>query len=288
MFSGISFCNKVCRTNGVKIFMGLIGLTVPTLTNFQISLFVLTGLSHSKVVLIGLTPDGIKYLMEHQMIEGIEDCMDVTPEQQEAIFQGLRSNTSLRELDISFTLSPVNMSALSASLTINNTLQSLRLRCCLDDHAIELLSALRVNRSLHTLELSCTVTDTGAQHLATMLTANTTLKELDLSSLTISDTGILHLSEALKHNSSVKKLSFRYNKHITNTGAVALSKMLLVNKSLKNLTLYGTSVGEEGAAALMESLLHNQVLTRLVLPRKLRTYCKQHKLYARVKDKINL
>ena len=111
--------------------------------------------SHSEVTLTGLTPDGIKYLIEHQMIQGIERFMCETPEQLEAISQQTRSNISLRELVIFFTPSPVNMSTLSASLTVNNTPQSLRLQCDLDDHAIELLSAaLRVNRSLH--RLACT------------------------------------------------------------------------------------------------------------------------------------
>ena len=221
------------------------------------------------------------------MIEDIEDCWNVTPEQLEGIFQGLRRNTTLRELSVPFTPSLVHMSTLSASLTVNNTLQVLELRHYLDDHAMELLSAaLRVNKSVHRLALGCT--DTGAQYLATMLTANTTLQTLELSFSLISDTGILHLSEALKHNNSLTDLELRYNEHITNTGAVALSKMLLVNKSLKSLDLWGTSVGEEGAAALMESLLHNQVLTVLNLPTELKTYCEQHVLYARVKDRVGL
>ena len=220
------------------------------------------------------------------MIQGIMHVVGETPEQLEAIFQGLK-RTSLRELEVPSTSSPVNMSTLSDLLTANNTLQVLVLRHDLDDRAMELLSAaLRVNRSLHRLRLRCIVTDTGAQHLATMLTANTTLQKLELSFSSISDIEIHHLSEALKHNSSLEDLDLHYNKCITNTGAVTLSEMLLVNKSLKSLNLYETSVGEEGAAALMESLLHNQVLLRLRLPRELKTYYEQHVLYARVKDRI--
>ena len=182
-------------------------------------------------MLTGLTPDGIKYLMEHQMIEGIEYFVDETPEQQEAIFQGLRRNISLRELDVPFTPSPVNMSALSVSLTINNTLQDLKLQHVLDDHAMKLLSsALQVNRSLHRLTLGCT--DTGAQHLSTMLTANTTLRTLDLSSSKISDTGILHISEALKHNNSLTDLYLSNSKHITNTGSTQW-KTIHSNDSIK-------------------------------------------------------
>ena len=217
------------------------------------------------------------------MVEDIEHREMNTP-QLKAMFQGLKRNTSLRTLGVHFTS---NISTLCASLSVNNTLQHLYLHCDLDDYAMELLSAaLSINKSLHRLTLNG-FTGTGAQHLATMLTANTTLQELDLSSAEISDTGILHLSEALKHNHSLTDLDICDSEHITNTGAVALSKMLLVNKSLESLDLSFTSVGEEGAAALMESLLHNQVLTRLRLPYELRrTYCEQHALYDHVQNRL--
>ena len=214
------------------------------------------------------------------MIQGIEYLEMVTPAQLEAIFQGLKRNTTLRTLEVPSTS---NISTLCDSLTVNNTLQDLQLRR-VDDDAMELLSvALSINRSLHKLTLrGCT--DTGAKHLATMLKENTTLQDLSFSN--ISDSGVLRLSEALKHNNSLTDLNLRYSKQITNTGAVTLSKMLLVNKSLKTLNLFGTSVDKEGAAALMKSLLHNQVLTWLGLPNKLGTYIKQHALYARVQHKM--
>ena len=64
------------------------------------------------------------------MIQGIEN-MILTREQEEAICQGLKRNTTLRTLR----LSHVNMSALSASLTVNNTLQDLELTWTfLNDH----------------------------------------------------------------------------------------------------------------------------------------------------------
>ena len=209
----------------------------------------------------GLTPDGFKYLMKHQLVRSIGlKNSPAAPYQVEAIFQGLRTNTSFVRLNVPPTSSPVNVSTLSASLTVNNTLRDLEFSSFLDDHAMELLSAaLRVNRSLHRLTLRHTVTDTGAQYLATMLTANTTLQELELFSSLISDAGILHLSEALKHNSSLTVLRLCNSKHITNTGAVALSKMLLVNKSLRILDLYGTSIEEKGTVALIESLLHKSI-----------------------------
>ena len=272
--------------------------------------------------------------MEHQGVENIEFRWGIaTPEQVEAIFQGLRNNTSLHELHFPCIQPPVDMSILSASLAVNNTLRDLTLSYDLDDHAMEqLLAGLQANRSVTRLTLQCRITDTraqylatmlavnrtiqelnlsstysgdhameklsaglqangsvtklklritdtGVQHFATMLTVNTTLQELDLSQSSITDNVVSHLSRALQHNSSVTHLMLSCNKSITNTGAVALGEMLRVNKSLRELNLRGTSVGEEGATALIEGLQHNQVLK---LPRRLK---KNRKLYGSVKRK---
>ena len=116
----------------------------------------LTVIRHSEVALTGVTPDSLRYMMEHQGVEKINFRMsDATTEQVEAIFQGLRYSTTLHELDVPRTQPPVDMSMLSASLTVNNTLQDLTLSCDLDDHAMEQLSAgLRANGSVTTLTLS--------------------------------------------------------------------------------------------------------------------------------------
>ena len=273
--------------------------------------------------------------MEQQGVESIEFRWDdATTEQVEAIFQGLRNNTSLCRLHVPRIHPPVDMSILLALLTVNNTLQELTLGDDdLDDHVMEQLSVgLQANRSVTRLTLQCHITDTGAQHLATMLAVNrtiqelnlsstysgdhameklstglrangsvtklklritdtgahhfatmlavnNTLQELDLSQASITDNGVSHLSRALQHNSSVTHLNLSCNMAITNTGAVALGEMLRVNKSLRELNLRGTSVGEEGATALMEGLQHNQVLK---IPRRLK---KNRKLYGSVKRK---
>ena len=308
------------------------------------SVLSITGLRHIPVILRGVTPDSFRYMMEHQEVESIEFMSsDATTEQVEAIFHGLRYNTSLHELDIPSTRPPVDMSILSASLTVNNTLRDLTLSCDLDDHAMEQLSVglranrsvtklklrvcitdtgvhhlatmlaanrtirelrlssdhkkfisdhaieqlsagLRANKSVTILILNCHITDAGVQHLATMLAVNNTLRNVHLSSTSISDNGVCHLSRALQNNSSVTHLFLINNKFITNTGAVALGEMLRVNKSLRVINLRNTSVGEEGATALMEGLQHNQVLNELWLPQGLKEYCKKHTLYGSVKS----
>ena len=311
--------------------------------DFFASIERLFGHRHSYVTLTGVTADIFRVVMEQQVVEDIALHGDVTTEQLESIFHGLRNNTTLHELHVPHTRPPVDMSILSASLTVNNTLQDLTLSCDLDDHAMEQLSAgLRANRSVTRLMLWCHITDTGAQHLAAMLAVNRTIQELDLHSgydvhisdhameklsaglranksvtkLTlrshitdtgvkhyatmlavnatlqklnlfhgsITDNGVGHISRALQHNSSVTHLNLSYNESITNMGAVALGEMLRVNKSLRDLDLHGTSVGEEGATALMEGLQHNQVLNKLKLSEGLKEYCIKHKLYGSVKS----
>ena len=252
----------------------------------ECSVLSLTGLGHNEVTLKGVTPDSCRYVMEREGVENIR-WGNATPEQVEAVFQGLRNNTSLHELTVPHTQPPVDMCILSASLTVNNTLRYLILEDDLDDHATELLSTgLLVNRSVTRLKLHCRVTDTGVQHLGRMLVVNATLRKLDLSHASITDNGVSHLSRALQHNSSVTHLDLSYNKSITNTGAVALGEMLRVNKSLRELNLCGTSVEEVGATALMEGLQHNQVLNELWLPWELKEYCKKHKLYGSVKSRM--
>ena len=240
---------------------------------------------HSHAILTGVTADVFRVVMEQQVVEDIAFQYDVTTEQLESIFQGLRSNTTLRRLKIPRTRSPVDMSILPASLTVNNTLQDLTLSCDLNDHAMKQLSAgLRANISVTRLKLQCCITDTGAHHFATMLAVNATLQKLDLSFGSISDNVVSHLSRALQHNSSVTHLDLSYNNYITDMGAVALGEMLRVNKTLRELNLCGTSVEEEGATALMEGLQLNQVLNVLKLPWMLIKYCKKHTLYGSVKS----
>ena len=244
---------------------------------------------HSCVTLTGVTADIFRYVMEQQVVENIAFQYDVTTEQLEAIFQGLRINTTLRGLKIPHTRSPVDMSILSASLTVNNTLQDLTLSCGLDDHAMEQLSAgLRANRSVTRLTLQCHITDTGVQHLATMLAANRTLEELNLSSAfsgrfsdhavlaiqglhgayslhsgRISDHAMAKLSAGLRANRSVTKLTLQCD--ITDTGAQHLAAMLVVNATLQELDLSSTSITDNGVSHLSRAIQHNNSVTHLDL-----------------------
>ena len=212
--------------------------------------------------------------MEHQGVERIELIHgDATTEQVEAIFQGLRHNTTLHELDVPGTQPPVDMSILSASLTVNNTLQDLTLSCDLDDYAMEQLSAgLRANGSVTKLTLCnlCHITDTGAQYLATMLAANRTIEELRLSSshlfissASITDHAMEQLSAGLRANKSVTRLTLQCR--ITDIGVQHLATMLAVNATLQELDLSHTSITDHGVSHLSRALQHNSSVTHLNL-----------------------
>ena len=263
------------------------------------------GHRHSSATLTGVTADVFRVVMEQQAVEDIALHGNVTTEQLESIFYGLRNNTTLHKLHVPHTRSPVDMSILSASLTVNNTLQDLTLSCDLDDHAMEQLSVgLRANRSVTKLTLQCRIADTGAQHLATMLAANTTIQELNLSSTYsghIGDHGIEQLSTlqysmraqhfatmwAARLSSSyndrttgsdhaIEKLSagLRANRSvtrltlqcgITDTGAHHFAAMLAVNATLQELDLSCGSITDDGVGHLSQVLQHNSSVTHLKL-----------------------
>ena len=204
--------------------------------------------------------------MEHQGMESIEFYMgNPTTEQVEAILQGLRYNTSLHELHVLSTRPPVDLSILSASLSVNNTLRDLTLDYDLDDYMMEQLSAgLRANESVTRLTLQCRITDTGAQHLATMLAANRAIHELNLSSIysgRISDNGMEQLSAGLRANRSVTKLKLHCC--ITDTGAHHFATMLAVNTTLQKLDL--SKISDNVVSHLSRALQHNSSVTHLNL-----------------------
>ena len=273
--------------------------------DFFVSIERLFGHRHSGATLTGVTADVFRVVMEQQVVEDIAFQYDVTTEQLETIFQGLRSNTTLRRLNIPRTRSPVDMSILSASLTVNNTLQDLTLSCDLDDHAMEQLSVgLRANRSVTKLTLQCCITDTGAQHLATMLAANTTIQELNLSSAYSDHIGYhrmkqlstLQYSSRARHfatmwaarqsssyndrttssDHAIEKLSagLRANRSvtkltlqcgITDTGAQHLATMLAVKATLQELDLSCGAITDNGVSHLSQVLQHNSSVTHLEL-----------------------
>ena len=272
---------------------------------FFVSIERLSGHRHSCATLTGVTADIFRVVLEQQVVEDIAFQYDVTTEQLESIFQGLRSNTTLCRLNIPHTRPPVDMSILSASLTVNNSLQDLTLSCDLDDHAMEQLSVgLRANRSVTrlTLHQGC-ITDTGTQHLATMLASNRTIQELTLSPGHIGDHGMEQMSTLPYHiraqhhatmlatnrqdplssayddcisdhameilsaglQANISVTKLTLHCHITDTGAQHVAAMLAANVTLQELDLSHASITDNGVSHLSWALQHNSSVTHLNL-----------------------
>lgn len=106
----------------------------------------------------------------------------------EAIFEALRTNTTLTELVLA-----------------ENTLTSKSLRA-----AAQVLTLH--NSTLRHLDLTCTeVGNDGARVLAGILMLNTSLRTLTLRDAQIGDEGATALSKALRHNTTLEMLDLEQN-----------------------------------------------------------------------------
>jgi Ran GTPase-activating protein (RanGAP) involved in mRNA processing and transport len=111
----------------------------------------------------------------------------------------------------------------------------------------------------------------GATVLKRVLSTNTKLRHLGLFNNHMDEDGIVELAEALKANNNNNKDACRLevlylgNNRIGNRGAAALGEALVHNKSLKKLHLSNGSIGVDGAKALARGLAQNTTLEYLDL-----------------------
>ncbi|XP_053327743.1 NLR family CARD domain-containing protein 3 [Spea bombifrons] len=77
---------------------------------------------------------------------------------------------------------------------------------------------------------------------------------------------VMELLASVLHNKdcAIQKLSLAENR-LFNRGVKALSRALMVNRTLSSLDLHGNCIGPSGARALAECLMNNQVLVNLNL-----------------------
>ena len=194
-----------------------------------------------------------------------------------SLFKALERNTCLKTLDLSH-----------KSITAGDHSEAV-------GQAIE--GMLRVNQSLQVLELSgCYLDDTVIGHIATGLTNNTTLQELNIgNNLSVTSDELVQLFQAIQNGTtSLQKLHTSYN-DLQSEGIIALSQMLLHNKTITALSIINISrsetitteawiqlfqvlrqhptlsildicnnnLGRQGSIALGECLHHNKTITVL-------------------------
>ena len=196
------------------------------------------------------------------------------------IFNGLQSNTTLAYLNLCKTgivINTENAEALKGMVDVNTALTHLDLSLnqlsCLGANSI--FYGLQNNMSLSHLNLSYTnmeFTENTAEMLTKTLDVNKTLTHLNLSgNRKVSDKGAGCLFQALQCNSALVHLNLtctRVTATTTNT-AQALTKMLEVNKALKQLNLSSNLLfSGSGAKCIFQGLKLNITLVYLNL-----SYC---------------
>ncbi|KAG1928749.1 protein NLRC5, partial [Pimephales promelas] len=158
----------------------------------------------------------------------LRNC-DLTEESCSALATVLRSNSSLKELDMSN----------------NDNLQ--------DSGVKKLEDALKnTNCRLEKIRLrNCDLTKESCSNLATVLRSNSSLKELDMSNNNLQDSGVKKLQIALENiNCTLEKLRLS-DCSITEEGYIALASALRSNPShLIELDLTGNDPGESGVKEL--------------------------------------
>ena len=136
---------------------------------------------------------------------------------------------------------------------------------------------LKYNTTLKTLRLQrCGLTTLSAESLAEALTTNKHLEELSISNNPLCDDGIQHLAHGLRVNQCLKTLLLS-NCGMTDVGLECLAKALQHNNVLTQLHVWNivknnpNRITEKIVPVLTECLQNNHTLTKLVLPKNLKS-----------------
>lgn len=93
---------------------------------------------------------------------------------------------------------------------------------------------------------------------------SSSLKSLELGGWVLDEDLVLKMATALETNNSLRSL-IMLDSNISNTGCVALSKMLSLNKTIERVDLSYNRIGDAGCCALANSLKHNTSLKEIGL-----------------------
>jgi len=131
--------------------------------------------------------------------------------------------------------------------------------------AIIIATFLSSNSIMTNLDLSQNkIADGGAKQIAEKVKHNTTLTQLELSQNVITDEGVKVIAEALKKNHVIKILGLHLNE-IQDEGAIAIGNALEVNKGLRMLWLDSNQISDKGMVGICKGLKKNCYLSVLNL-----------------------
>ena len=196
----------------------------------------------------------------------------------------------MRSLDIWDTsLDSKCVSILSEILKTNKTIKRLVLYSSSLTGGIKQVSdSLFNNKTLEQLVLLnvTDITDEDITHLSTMLSSNTTLKELDLSDCNITDNGVRYICEGLTKNQTLTTLSIRGNHQITSVSTSTIADLIQTTISLTTLYLYNTSLNNDDIKIICTSLNKNTTIRELYLSGQHKEYCMKLDSYQVIKYRL--
>jgi hypothetical protein len=177
---------------------------------------------------------------------------------------------SLKQLRVASTLHCEEMDVLCQNLVSHPALEILTLYG-VNDKGVEMLCCMLPNN--HSIEDLCVVQvegDKGVEILCQMLQNNHRIKTLNLGP--IDAIGVASVGLMLGVNSTLENLTL-WSKYDAdgNTLKVLLQPLTcddgnqLLNKSIKRLELWHTSMGQEGANVVAQMLLTNDLITHLMI-----------------------
>ncbi|XP_048036227.1 NLR family CARD domain-containing protein 3-like isoform X3 [Megalobrama amblycephala] len=256
-------------------------LTSECLDEFKLKKYISTNLGQNH-----MSPDEVLQkllpVVEASRSAELSDCC-ITDEGCAALASALRSNSHLRELDLTENkIGDGGLTLLSDGLKDPHCkLEKLTLWNCniTDEGCAALASALRSNSHLRELDLTenklgcrgltllsdglkdphskleklklydCGITAEGGAALATTLRSNSHLRELDLTWNKIGGGGLILLSDGLDPQCKLEKLMLRYC-NITTVGCAALASALRSNSHLQELDLSGNNLRHASVKSL--------------------------------------
>ena len=129
------------------------------------------------------------------------------------------------------------------------------------DDGIQVFSLLKFKRLVQLNISNTKMTEIGAYALGECIKLNNSLQSLEISNNDIKDNG---LKEILINLPSTLVRLIAVNCQLTDKGALIISKILRINKTLKYLQISKNFIEDDGISAISDSLHVNTILTQLV------------------------
>ena len=123
-------------------------------------------------------------------------------------------------------------------------------------------------------------------NLSTMLSSNTSLKELELINCNITDNRLQYICEGLTKNQTLTRLNIGRNHQITSVSTSTIANLIQTTTSLIRLYLHYTSLKNDDIKIICTSLNENTTIKKLYLSPQYEEYCMKLVSDQVIKDRL--